>query len=104
MSTTKTISMATLAKGSDKAVARTLSALLFTIVLSGCGGTLINPTSVANATKWHLATDLNKRKGYLLYAPQVVVKIERGILCTHPGEGGACNDKPERRCVVGEPF
>lgn len=77
--------------------------LIILYALGGCGGTLIKPISVTEAGNWHGGNDLKSREGYLFYAPRVVVKVERVVICTRAGSGGAC-DKTEIRCSVGDPF
>lgn len=99
MPTTKTVAVATFAKALDQ-VAKTISAMLFAIALSGCGGIVIKPA----ATDWRSSAVSKEDEGYLVYEPRVVVKVELSYRCPEPGEGGACNGEPVLGCAVGDPF
>lgn len=83
---------------------RTVCLTILALFCAACGGTIIKPMSPGAANAWHAENArLNDKEGYVFYAPQLVVTVQREILCLEPEAQGACA-KTELRCGVSDPF
>lgn len=82
-------------------IAKPFQALLLALLSVGCAGVSITPISADIARQAH--TDKGTVKGYIVYAPIVVVELTEKLICLQQGEKGECK-RAELTCSAGTPF
>lgn len=77
-----------------------LTGTWFALLLAGCAGVDVRPITARQADSAH-APDSEVR-GYIVYAPLVVVEVSRQEGCAGKDDKGHC--VPGVQCVAGKPF
>jgi hypothetical protein len=75
---------------------------LLTASIAGCAGLDITPISPAEEAAAHAGR--SDVKGYIVYAPMVVVEISQKELCNAQDAKGACKGTSTTTCSAGAPF
>lgn len=70
--------------------------------VAGCAGLDITPLSPDQDKAAHAGG--TALKGYVIYAPMVVVEVTRKTVCGKPKADGQCEGTPEVTCTAGTPF
>lgn len=70
--------------------------------VAGCAGLDITPLSPDQDKAAHAGG--TALKGYVIYAPMVVVEVTRKTVCSKPKPDGQCEGTLEVTCTAGTPF
>lgn len=70
--------------------------------VAGCAGLDITPLSPDQDKAAHAGG--TALKGYVIYAPMVVVEVTRKTVCSKPKPDGQCEGTLEVTCAAGTPF
>ena len=70
--------------------------------IAGCAGLDITPISAADDAAAHAGNTV--LKGYVIYAPMVVVEVTQKEVCSDKDDKGNCKGTSEINCSAGTPF